>query len=225
MKRLLAIAALLAVSVLALPAFASGNQTGTSARARLNAFATGLHSLSGHFRQTLISATGQGNKTSYGTVALKSPRQFRWQTTSPYKQLIVADGSHVWMYEPDLEQVTVRQQSMAEAHSPLTVLTDVDRLDKDFTVTELGNRDGLVWLRLTPKDKQTHFAYADLGFDDGGLREMTFKDQLDNITRIQFSDWQRNQPLPASTFNFTPPKGADVIGDTSSVPQIHPLQH
>lgn len=223
MKRFVLASLLVIMAGLAMPALAAS--TGTSARAQLRAFAHDLHTLSGHFRQTLINANGHGEKTSVGTVALQAPRQFRWQTTSPYKQLIVADGSHVWMYEPDLDQVTVRQQSTAEAHSPLTVLTDVDRLDKDFNVAELGTRDGLVWLRLTPKDKQAHFAYADLGFDHDGLREMSFKDQLDNITRIWFSDWQRNQDLPASTFNFTPPKGADVIGDTSSVPQIQPLQN
>ncbi|HET7267815.1 MAG TPA: outer membrane lipoprotein chaperone LolA [Oleiagrimonas sp.] len=197
----------------------------TSARAQLQAFASGLHSLSGQFEQTLTNANGQRIKTSRGKVALKAPRQFRWQTTAPYKQLIVADGAHVWMYEPDLEQVTVRKQSTAEAHSPLTVLTDIDRLGTDFKSTELGTRDGLDWLRLTPKDKQAHFAYAELGFSDGSLRAMRFKDQLGNVTRIRFSHWQRNRDLPASTFNFTPPKGADVIGDTSSVPSVKPLQH
>lgn len=222
MKRFALTGLLALLAALALPALAAGTH---DARAQLRAFADGLHSLSGHFQQTLVNSDGQRGKTSYGNVALQAPRQFRWQTTSPYKQLIVADGSHVWMYEPDLEQVTVRQQSTAEAHSPLTVLTDVGRLDKDFTSTELGLRDGLDWLRLTPRDSHARFDYAELGFDDSGLRAMVFKDQLGNLTRIRFSDWQRNVTLPASTFTFTPPKGADVIGDVSSVPQIQPLQH
>lgn len=221
MKRFALAGLMLSMLALALPALAADG----SARAQLQAFASGLHSLSGQFQQTLTDANGQRIKTSRGKVALKAPRQFRWQTTAPYKQLIVADGSRVWMYEPDLEQVTVRKQSAAEAHSPLTVLTDIDRLDADFNSTELGTRDGLDWLRLTPKDEQAHFAYAELGFSDNRLRAMRFKDQLGNITQIRFSHWQRNQPLPASTFRFTPPEGADVIGDAASMSTVKPLQH
>lgn len=219
MKRFALASLMLSIMALALPALAAD----TNARAQLQTFASGLHSLSGQFQQTLTNANGQRIKSSRGDVALKAPRQFRWQTTSPYKQLIVADGNHVWMYEPDLDQATVRKQSTAAAHSPLTVLTDVSRLDDDFTTTELGTRDGLDWLRLTPKDAQAHFAYAELGFSDGSLSAMRFKDQLGNITRIHFSDWKRNQALPASTFNFTPPEGTDVIGNTSSEPTVQPL--
>ncbi|HEX7341058.1 MAG TPA: outer membrane lipoprotein chaperone LolA [Rhodanobacteraceae bacterium] len=222
MKRFVLAGCLLATAVLVAPVLAG---THTDALARLQAFAKGLHSLSGHFRQTLVNANGQRVKTSEGIVALQAPREFRWQTTAPYKQLIVADGSQVWTYEPDLDQVTVRKQSRAQAHSPLTVITDISRLGKDFTTQELGMRNGLDWLRLTPRDPQDSFVSAELGFDAGGLRAMRFQDKLHNTTQILFSAWQRNIPLPASTFNFTPPKGADVIGDTSSVPVIHPLTH
>jgi outer membrane lipoprotein carrier protein len=193
------------------------------ARARLDAFATGLHSLKGHFTQTLTDASGQGAKSSSGTLALEAPREFRWDTLAPYKQTIVADGSRVWLYDPELEQVTVRVQSTEEAHSPLTVITDLKQLDRDFKVTEQGERDGLVWLRLTSKAKDPQFDYADLGFDAKGLGRMVFRDQLGAITDIRFSDWQRNVALPASTFNFTPPPGADVIGDLP-VMTTHPLK-
>lgn len=223
MKRFVVPSLLLSLALFAVPALAC---TGSGqARSHLNSFAHGLHSLSGHFSQTLTNAAGGQGQTSVGNVALETPRMFRWQTTSPNKQLIVADGSHVWMYEPDLEQVTVRPQSSAAAHSPLTVITDVSRLDKDFNCTEMGTHDGLAWLRLTPKDDQAQFSYAELGFDGNGLAAMVFKDQLANVTRIRFSDWQRNQSLPASTFSFTPPKGADVVGDISTVPLVTPLNH
>ena len=183
------------------------------ARARLDAFATGLHSLTGHFTQSLVDINGKVGKNSSGTLAMQSPRQFRWDTLTPYKQVIVADGSRVWMYDPELEQGTVRIQSSEEAHSPLTVLTDVKQLDKNFKVAERGERDGLVWLRLTSTAKDPQFDYADLGFDANGLARMTFRDQLGSTTDIRFSDWQRNAPIPPATFNFVPPKGADVIGD------------
>ncbi|MGN2251771.1 outer membrane lipoprotein chaperone LolA [Frateuria sp. GZRe12] len=193
------------------------------ARQRLDAFATDLHSLKGHFTQTLADASGQGAKTSSGTLALQAPRQFRWDTLEPYKQTIVADGSRVWLYDPELEQVTVRVQSTEEAHSPLTVITDLKQLDKDFSVAERGERDGLVWLRLSSRAKDPQFDYADLGFDAQGLKRMMFRDQLGAVTDIRFSDWQRNVDLPPSTFNFTPPPGADVIGDLP-VMTTHPLK-
>ena len=184
-----------------------------SARARLDAFARDLHSLTGHFSQTLTDPNGHDGKSSSGTLALEAPRQFRWETLAPYKQTIVADGSRVWLYDPELEQVTVRKQSTAESHSPLTVLTDVKQLDKQFAVAEEGEHDGLAWLRLTSKDKDPQFDYADLGFDQNGLAEMVFRDQLGATTLIRFSDWRRNVAIPPGTFDFVPPAGADVIGD------------
>src|SRR5690348_7231842 len=204
----------LALAAIALLSLGTAVQAATgAARARLDAFATGLHSLTGSFSQTLVDPNGNAGKTSTGTLAPEAPRQFRWETVAPYKQTIVADGSRVWMYDPELEQVTVKVQSSEEAHSPLTVLTDIKQMDREFKVTEQGERDGLVWLRLTSTAKDPQFAYADLGFDANGLARMTFKDQLGSTTDIRFSDWQRNAPIPPATFNFVPPKGADVIGD------------
>jgi len=207
MNRFIAIIATFALT-LATAHAATGN-----ARTKLDAFATGLHSLTGNFSQTLTDANGQPGKSSSGTLALEAPRQFRWETTAPYKQTIVADGSRVWLYDPDLEQVTVRIQSGEEAHSPLTVLTDLKQMDRDFKVTEQGERDGLSWVRLTSTAKDPQFDYADLGFDANGLARMTFRDQLGATTDIHFSGWQRNASIAPQTFNFVPPKGADVIGD------------
>ncbi|SEN09324.1 outer membrane lipoprotein carrier protein [Luteibacter sp. UNCMF331Sha3.1] len=215
MKRLLLAATL---SLLSLPTFAAG-----PARDRLDTFAKGMHSLSGRFSQTLSGPNGEQGKTSSGTLALQAPRQFRWETTAPYKQTIVADGSRVWLYDPDLEQVTVRKQSSEEAQSPLTVLTDVSRIDKDFKVTEQGEHDGFQWLRLTSTSKDPQFAYADLGFDAEGLKRMAFRDQLGNVTRIQFAGLVRNAALPDGTFNFVPPQGTDVVGD-APVLQTQPVK-
>ncbi len=196
--------------------------TGT-ARARLDTFASNLHSLTGNFTQTLIDPNGHAGKVSSGTLALQAPRQFRWETTMPYKQTIVADGSRVWMYDPELEQVTVRVQSSEEAHSPLTVLTDLKQMDKEFKVAERGEHDGLAWLRLTSTARDPQFAYADLGFNAGGLTRMTFKDQLGSTTVINFSNWKRNVDIAPAVFTFVPPKGADVIGD-APVLQVQPLK-
>jgi outer membrane lipoprotein carrier protein len=216
MKRFLLAATL---SLLSLPTFAAAGP----ARERLDAFSKGLHSVTGRFSQTLVNANGDAGKTTTGTMALEAPRQFRWETLAPYKQTIVADGSRVWLYDPDLEQVTVRKQSSEEAQSPLTVLTDLSQMDKDFKVTEKGEHDGLVWLRLQSTGKDPQFDFADLGFDAGGLAQMVFKDQLGNTTKIQFAGWVKNGPVAPGTFDFVPPQGSDVIGD-APVLQTQPVK-
>jgi len=201
-----------------------GAHAAGDARTKLDAFAKDLKAVSAEFEQHVADPNQHGDKVSRGTLALKAPRQFRWDVSSPYKQLIVADGEKVWIYDPDLEQVTVRAQGTEEAHSPLTVLTDLSQLDRDFVASEQGEHDGLGWLRLKSKDKDPQFEYADLGFDAQGLARMTFKDTLGNSTEIHFSHWQRNVALPAGDFRFTPPKGVDVIGDPTPAAVVHPIK-
>jgi outer membrane lipoprotein carrier protein len=188
----------------------------TGVRSRLDAFAHGLHSLQGNFSQTIYDSHGNITGSSHGTLALEAPRLFRWQVTGPFKQLIVADGHKVWVYEPDLQQVTVRDESATEAHSPLTVLTDLSQLDKEFNASDVGMRDGLEWLHLVSRSAGPQFKYAEIGFDATGPRRMLFEDTLGDKTVIEFSGWQRNPSLPADTFTFVPPKGTDVVGDAVS---------
>ncbi|HEX5352825.1 MAG TPA: outer membrane lipoprotein chaperone LolA [Rhodanobacteraceae bacterium] len=204
------------ILLIALSLFASAAFAATGARARLDAFANGLHSLRGDFSQAIYDAHGNITGSSHGVLALKAPRLFRWQVTRPYKQLIVADGNKVWVYEPDLEQVTVRDQGATEAHSPLTVLTNLSRLDTEFKATEAGAHDGLEWLRLVSRSKDPQFEYAEIGFDASGPRRMIFQDIAGDKTEIRFSNWQRNPDLPTGTFTFVPPRGTDVVGDTQT---------
>jgi outer membrane lipoprotein carrier protein len=204
--------------------FAATAWAADSARSRLDTFAKDLRSVSANFDQQVIDANGGKGRNSAGTLALKAPRQFRWETKSPYPQLIVADGDKVWIYDPDLEQVSVRAQGTEEAHSPLTVLTDLSQLDRDFTTSEQGEHDGLTWLRLQSKDKDPQFAFAELGFDAGGLERMRFEDTLGDKTEIRFADWKRNPSMAADAFKFTPPKGVDVIGDPTPAAVAHPVR-
>ena len=195
-----------------------------AARSKLDAFAKNISSISADFEQQVYSSKSKG-KVSEGTLALKAPRQFRWDVSKPFKQLIVADGEKVWIYDPDLEQVTVRSQGTEEAHSPLTVLTDLSQLDRDFTTSEQGDHDGLTWLRLKSKDKEPQFAYCDLGFDANDLARMRSEDSLGNTTEIRFSGWQRNPKLKPDAFSFTPPQGTDVIGDPTPAAQAYPIKN
>lgn len=200
------------VVLIVLLLFAGSAFAATGVRVRLDAFANGLHSLQGDFSQTIYDTHGNITGRSHGTLALEAPRLFRWQVTGPFKQLIVADGHKVWVYEPDLEQATVRDQGATEAHSPLTVLTNLSQLDSDFDASDVGMRDGLEWLHLVSRSADPQFKYAEIGFDATGPRRMLFEDTLGDKTVIEFSGWQRNPALPANTFTFVPPKGTDIVG-------------
>ncbi|MGI8561532.1 MAG: outer membrane lipoprotein chaperone LolA, partial [Luteimonas sp.] len=191
--------------------------TGTAfagARDDLKSFTTGLKGLDGQFTQQVYDASGKLKETSSGRVALSAPRLFRWEYVKPYPQLIVADGKKVWVYDPDLEQVTVRPQGVEEQNSPLAALIDPSRLDRDFNVREADSKGGLAWLVLTPKQPaDASFQNARLGFSAAGLTRMEVVDALGQRTEIAFSGWKRNPGFAKSTFSYTPPKGVDVVGE------------
>ncbi len=185
------------------------------ARDNLAAFTKDLKTLDGQFTQQVYDSNGHLKETSSGRVALSAPRLFRWEYAKPYEQLIIADGKTVWVYDPDLQQVTRRPQGLQEQDSPLAALIDPSRLDRDYIVTDAGKADGKQWLALKPKKADagnSAFESARLGFDSHGLASMQVIDALGQKTVIVFSSWKRNPSLAASTFRFTPPKGVDVIG-------------
>jgi len=184
------------------------------ARDDLAAFTKGLKGLDGQFSQQVHDANGKLKESASGRVALSAPRQFRWEYVKPYEQLIVADGKRVWVYDPDLQQVTRRAQGAAEQNSPLAALIDPSRLERDYVVADAGSANGLDWLTLKPRQQSdAGFQSARLGFDDDGLAQMQVVDALGQKTSIRFSHWQRNPSFGAGTFHFDPPKGVDVVGE------------
>ena len=184
------------------------------ARDTLDDFTRGLKGLDGRFTQQVFDANGKRKEASSGRVALSAPRLFRWEYVKPYPQLIVADGKKVWVYDPDLEQVTVRAQGIEEQDSPLAALIDPSRLDRDYTVEEGDRADGLEWLVLTPKQAgDASFQRARLGFDAAGLARMQVVDALGQRTEIAFSGWKKNPAFDKGTFTYTPPEGVDVVGE------------
>lgn len=194
------------------------------ARARLEAFANGLDALSGEFTQTTSDPNGEVQEESKGTLALAAPRQFRWQYAEPFPQLIVADGNNVWIFDQDLDQVTVRNQSTEESQSPLIVLVDLSQLDRDYVVQDLEDRDGLSWLAMRSREKEPSFKRIQIGFDATGPARMELEDLLGNRTEWRFSNWQRNPKLAPDTFRFTPPQGVDVIGEAVTPAEAIPLR-
>lgn len=184
------------------------------ARDELKSFTTGLKGLDGQFSQQVYDAKGKLKESSSGRVALSAPRLFRWEYAKPYPQLIVADGKKVWVYDPDLQQVTVREQGSEEQNSPLSALIDPAKLDRQFNVKESGTADGLQWLTLTPKSEgEASFQSARLGFGKGGLSRMEVLDAVGQNTKISFSGWKRNPAFAATTFKYTPAEGVDIVGD------------
>ena len=194
------------------------------AREQLDAFSRGIDGLSANFAQRVYGPNGDVKDKSGGTVKLRAPRQFRWEVTQPFPQLIVADGDNLWVYDPDLEQVNVRNQSAEENSSPLAVLIDPSELERQFTVKEGGRSQGLDWLELRPKKPEdAPFERARLGFGAAGLVRMDLHDGLGQRTVLGFSAWKRNPAFAADTFAFTPPAGVDVVGEPVGKAQVVPL--
>lgn len=184
------------------------------ARADLAAFTQGLKSLQGGFSQEVYDSKGHLKQSSSGRVSLATPRQFRWEYVKPYRQLVIADGKTVWIYEPDLQQVSRRPQGPEEQNSPLAILIDPARLDRSYVVSDGGTSAGMDWLAIAPRSRADgNFQSARIGFRDGQLVQIVVTDALGQRTQMYFAQWQRNVALPAANFSFAPPKGVDVIGD------------
>jgi outer membrane lipoprotein carrier protein len=178
----------------------------------LTQFTRGLKGLDGTFTQQVFDANGRKKESSSGRVAMSAPRLFRWEYAKPFEQLIVADGKSIWVYDPDLKQVTKRAQGVEEQSSPLSALIDPTRLDREFVVKELASSEGLDWIELRPRNPDNaSFESARLGFGDAGLVRMRVVDPLGQRTELAFSKWKRNPSFAGSTFRFAPPKGVDVV--------------
>lgn len=211
-------------TLLVLPLLAIATQAQAGARDRLDAFTTGLQGLSAGFEQKVYAPGGALSESSTGTVQLQAPRQFRWEYVKPFPNLIVADGDHIWIYDPDLEQVTVRQQSLEEQNSPLAALIDPGELERQFHLKEAGDAEGLQWLELTPKKPEdAPFDRARIGMGASGLSRMEMFDALGQRTVMTFKAWKKNPSFPAGTFVFKPPAGVDVVGEVAEGAEVMPL--
>jgi outer membrane lipoprotein carrier protein len=197
-------------------AFASGTE-------QLKAFVAQVHSARGDFVQQEVRAPGKEqaasdaaqimpkNTTSSGTFVFARPGKFIWSYEKPYEQVLQADGDKLYVYDKDLNQVTIRALGGALGASPAAILFGSNDLDKNFTLRDAGVKAGIDWLELIPKAKDTQFQRVGIGFKDGNLQAMELHDVFGNVTLLTFSNIQKNPPLPADAFKFTVPKGADVI--------------
>jgi len=182
-------------------------------RARLDAFFKGLSTMRAEFVQTLMDAEQNVKEESEGVLLLSRPGRFRLDYHSPYSQVYVADGERVWMYDQDLEQVTVRPQEEALGSTPAMLLSGAEPLEKNFLLEELGEHEGFIWIDLKPHEKDASFSYIRLALDGETIRAMEMVDSFGQMTRLFFHTVTRNSKIDMSVFTFVPPAGVDVLGD------------
>ena len=180
---------------------------------RLRAFVRDTQTARASFTQTVADKNGRMVQQASGEFAIARPGRFRWSVEKPYRQLLVGDGERVWIYDADLNQVVKRRNDKALGTTPAALLAGKEDVERAFDWRDLPPADGLDWLGATPKDKESSFSDIRLGFDASGLAALEIFDNFGQRTSIKLAGLERNPKLPADLFKFTPPKGADVVGD------------
>jgi len=165
------------------------------------------------FEQRVYDREKKLVQQSKGSFAFLRPGRFRWTYAQPYPQLIVGDGARVWIYDEDLNQVTVRAMARALGSTPAALLAGAADVERAFELSDAGQRDGLEWLEAKPREREAGFERIRLGMGTAGVQAMELVDQFGQTTVLRFSNIARNPPLDPAAFRFTPPKGADVLGE------------
>jgi outer membrane lipoprotein carrier protein len=181
--------------------------------ARVEAYLGTLKTLSAEFAQVVRNRDGDIVDRASGTLSLSRPNRFRWDYREPYVQTIVADGSRLWLYDSDLEQVTVRTLESGLGSTPAMLLSGDGKVRDAFDGLPVERKGDWTWSRLRPKQGGSDFEQVSLAFDARGeLAAMELRDKLGQATLIEFGEVRRNRPLSDELFRFEPPPGADVIG-------------
>ncbi len=168
------------------------------------------------FAQVVTDTKGKMLNRSQGKMSLERPGKFRWQVMQPNSQLIVTNGKKVWIYDADLEQVTVRYLGKEAGEAPALLLSNTNEtLSKDFHVQET-DRAGMQWFTLSPQNKNSMFETIQLGFLNQQIKQMRLQDHLGHVTAIQFNRIQMNNDLSASLFRFKMPAKVDLIDETKT---------
>jgi outer membrane lipoprotein carrier protein len=178
---------------------------------RLEKGLANLASVRAEFTQDLLAKDGTSTEHAAGTLYLKKPGRFRWDYSSP-KQLIVCDGTTLWLYDPELEQATTRRVRDTLSQTPAMLLSGEARVRDGFEVRDGGRAAGLDWIVLVPKANDTDFREIRLGLAGEVLKRMEFADKLNQRTAIELTHLERNAALADSLFQFVAPPGVDVIG-------------
>ena len=202
------IKAVILVCMLAMPLLALADGI-----ASLKKFYKETHAMRADFYQLVTNRKGQKIQEVSGQMQLQRPNKFRWDYKKPFEQQIISDGTSVWLYDPELAQVTVRELSKALGASPAALLAGEDSLDKNFKLVTAYRKGNLEWVSTNPKDSEAGFSKISLGFKGELLQEMDMIDSFGHQTKIVFSNLQHNPAIEAKACLFKPPKGVDVVGE------------
>jgi outer membrane lipoprotein carrier protein len=180
---------------------------------QLRSFLSQTKTARGEFTQRVTSRAGATAQNSTGRFVFQRPGKFRWVYDKPYEQIIVADGERLFLYDKDLNQVTVKRLAGAIPASPASILFGSNEFEKEFEVADAGSRDGLEWIVARPRAKDSPFERIEIGFRDGLPGAMQLTDSFGQVSLLRFAKVERNPKLDAEQFRFTPPAGADVLED------------
>ncbi len=203
--RSVSVAALVALTLLPAAAVAGGLD-------QLKAFVDGTKSGKSSFQQ-LVTGKDRRDRTSVGTFSFQRPGRFRWSYDKPVEQLIVGDGTRIWIFDRDLNQVIVRSQAATLGGSPAALLAGDNALERNYTLTDAGTDNGLAMVEARPKSADGSLSRVRIGFRDNLPRRMELLDAFGNSTLLTFDHFERNPALDPALFAFTPPAGADVVGE------------
>lgn len=186
---------------------------GGDAVGRVEAYIATVNTLSADFSQVVRNRDGQITERASGKLSLSRPDRFRWDYQKPYQQTIVADGKQLWLYDSDLEQVTVRALEQGLGSTPAMLLSGSGKVGDAFASAAVQRQGDWTWYRLAPRQPGSDFEQVSLAFDrKGELAAMELRDKLGQTTVIEFGALRRNVALDQRLFRFEPPPGADVIG-------------
>ncbi|BCK88546.1 outer-membrane lipoprotein carrier protein [Sideroxyarcus emersonii] len=181
---------------------------------KLKSFIAGTRSAQAGFTQEVLDKSGKRIQLASGTMQFVRPGKFRWVYQKPYEQLIVGDGKKFWLYDIDLNQVTVKKLDAALGSSPAALLSGDNEIERGFVLKDIEGRDGLEWLQATPKSNETTFEKILMAFDARSeLAVMELYDAFGHHTVLRFTELKNNPALPSKLFHFVPPEGADVLGE------------
>lgn len=188
---------------------------GAAALEQFKSFAATTKSAKGEFIQQQVKVEGSGQAgagaASSGSFQFARPGKFIWTYQKPYEQVLQADGEMLYIYDKDLNQVTVKKLGNALGSSPAAILFGSNDLEKNFALKEAPSKDGVEWLLATPKTKDTSFESIRIGLRNGTPVAMELRDALGQVSQLSFTKFEKNPALPANHFKFVAPKGADVF--------------
>lgn len=183
------------------------------------AFLSGVQRGRAIFTQTVTEPLREGEakprtRTSRGEFAFWRPDRFRFHYTQPFEQLIVADGQTLWLFDPDLNQVSARPQAEALANTPAALLAaapDLRAVRQAFTLLEVPSQDDLHWVEAVPKEREGQVQRIRIGFRQEELAALEILDSFGQRSLLRFGLLDRSADLTAASFRFEPPAGVEVL--------------